>query len=439
VLAALAPAAGLAAGACTPAQVKIVGPWQVEVTATLPCGAPVSGKVDVSRPVVITVTAEKYAKLPEFQPKMAPWRKGVPLAAVKAQECSSTNLVEPASVQVNDGAAANAVVFERGKDYELDDMWGTVGRLAGGRIKDGQPVWISYRHALLRIDSIVGTPAGKIVLRQGVPHAAAPLPPELQAGERRLANVWLPGQVERLAPEHLFPILETEYPEPPQPSPTVAEKLVPRTLKKLREGTPLRILAWGDSVTVGSFVPEPERNRWQSQFVARLQQRFPKARIELVTEAWGGRNTATYLAQPPGAEHNYKEKVLDRRPDLIVSEFVNDAGLNPAQVEQRYSRLLADFQGIGAEWIILTPHYVRPDWMKLTREQQIDDDPRPYVAGLRAFAPKHQVALADAALRWGRLWRQGIPYRTLLLNAINHPDPRGMRLFADSLMWLFPK
>jgi hypothetical protein len=61
------------------------------------------------------------------------------------------------------------------------------------------------------------------------------------------------------------------------------------------------------------------------------------------------------------------------------------------------------------------------------------------VAGLRAFAPKHQVALADAALRWGRLWRQGIPYRTLLLNAINHPDPRGMRLFADSLMWLFPK
>jgi hypothetical protein len=42
-------------------------------------------------------------------------------------------------------------------------------------------------------------------------------------------------------------------------------------------------------------------------------------------------------------------------------------------------------------------------------------------------------------LRWGRLWRQGIPYRTLLLNGINHPDIRGMQLFADSLMWLFPQ
>jgi len=100
--------------------------------------------------------------------------------------------------------------------------------------------------------------------------------------------------------------------------------------------------------------------------------------------------------------------------------------------------LLADFRRIGAEWIILTPHYVRPDWMGLDREQQIDEDPRPYVAGLRRFAAKHQVALADASLRWGRLWRQGLPYRTLLVNGINHPDARGMKLFADSLMALFP-
>jgi lysophospholipase L1-like esterase len=209
-------------------------------------------------------------------------------------------------------------------------------------------------------------------------------------------------------------------------------------MKKLRGGGRLRVLAWGDSVTVGTFVPQPERNRWQAQFVARLAERFPQARIELVTEAWGGRNTATYLAQPPGAEHNYQEKVLARRPDLIVSEFVNDAGLSPAQVEERYSKLLGDFRNIGAEWIILTPHYVRPDWMKFTREHQIDEDPRLYVTGLRVFAAKHGVPLADASLRWGRLWRQGIPYRTLLLNAINHPDARGMKLFADSLMWLFP-
>ena len=58
--------------------------------------------------------------------------------------------------------------------------------------------------------------------------------------------------------------------------------------------------------------------------------------------------------------------------------------------------------------------------------------------GLRQFTARNQLALADASLRYGRLWRQGIPYSTLMLNSINHPDARGMRLFADSLLALFP-
>ena len=47
--------------------------------------------------------------------------------------------------------------------------------------------------------------------------------------------------------------------------------------------------------------------------------------------------------------------------------------------------------------------------MGLTRQRDIDDDPRPYVAGLRQFAAARNVALADASLRYGRLWRQGMP------------------------------
>jgi hypothetical protein len=76
--------------------------------------------------------------------------------------------------------------------------------------------------------------------------------------------------------------------------------------------------------------------------------------------------------------------------------------------------------------------------MNLSREREVDDDPRPYVAGLRSFAAAHPVALADAARRYGRLWRQGIPHSTVLVNSINHPDARGMKIFADALMELFP-
>ena len=40
-------------------------------------------------------------------------------------------------------------------------------------------------------------------------------------------------------------------------------------MKKLQSGERLRLLAWGDSVTVGTYVPDWEHNRWQEQFVAR--------------------------------------------------------------------------------------------------------------------------------------------------------------------------
>jgi lysophospholipase L1-like esterase len=419
-----------------PADLKIVGDWKVKVSVREP--QLLEATVKIEPPKIFEVSAEKIPALPLFNPNAGGWSKGTQLKGVRAQETTTPFLIEKGSFTLRSGPETDAPILRPGVDYDADLNWGTVGRRPAGGIKEGQAVYASYRHAQLRIDSVVLTRDGRISVRRGEPRPTAPLPPALGSGERALANIWLPGLISKLGPEHLFPVFETAYPEPPKQSPTPAEKLTPKTVAKLNSGEPLRILAWGDSVTVGTYVPNPGQERWQEQFVARLRERFPQARIQLLTEAWGGRNTSSYLHEPPGSEHNYAEKVLATKPDLIVSEFVNDAGMNPQQVEERYSKLLADFQRIQAEWIILTPHYVRPDWMNLDRERDIDTDPRPYVAGLRAFARKHEVALADASLRYGRLWRQGLPYSTLMLNSINHPDARGMKLFADSLMELFP-
>jgi lysophospholipase L1-like esterase len=423
----------------TAPRVWLTGDWQVQVAVPAQgsggAAKELTAKLDVAPPPIVTVQAEKHDRLPPFNPQAGGWVKGVRLERLVACECTTRGLLDPASLQICAGAQTDAVRFELGKDFGADLDWGSIGRLPGGRIGENQPVYVSYRHALLRIDSIVLS-GERIELREGKPHVSTPLPPALGLGERRLANIWIAGRIGKLESRHLFPILETAYPEPPKPSPSPAERFLPQTLRKLREGRPLRVLAWGDSVTACGWLPDAER--WQAQFVARLHQQFPKAKIELLTEAWGGRSTASYLAEPAGSEHNYREKVLGTRPDLIVSEFVNDSGLTPQQVDERYGKFLAEFTAIGAEWIILTPHYVRPDWMGLTTEREIDADSRPYVLGLRQFAARRGVALGDASLRWGRLWRQGIPYSALLANAINHPTAPGMKLFADSLIALFP-
>ncbi|MFN7939911.1 MAG: SGNH/GDSL hydrolase family protein [Bryobacteraceae bacterium] len=410
----------------TAADIRIGGNWTVAVS--IPGGA--AAQITIAKPDIVGLTNERYEKLPDFDAKMAPWRKGLRLNGVVAEECTVQGALDPESLVVRDGASASAKTFQRGVDYEADLAAGTVGRVAGGAIAADQPVFISYRYARQRIDSIVQSANGNIFLKQGIPHVSLPAVPPIEDGETRLANVFLTGHMSGLSEDNLFPILESAYPEPSRGAVSMAEQRLPRMMAKLRSGAKLKVLAWGDSVST--------YKRYQTMFVDRLKQRFPGANIELVTEAWGGRNTGSYLKEPPGSEHNYQEKVLQAKPDLIISEFVNDAGLSETQVEERYSQLLADFKGIGAEWIILTPHYIRPDWMKLTRQRDIDEDPRPYVKGVRQFAERHGVAVADASARYGRLWRQGIPYLTLMENNINHPNLYGHGIFADSLMALFP-
>jgi len=408
----------------------LVGDWQIKVETS-----DTLATLTVERPETVRISNEKIVQLPVYDPQ-ATYAAGEKLAGVRADECSVRYALYPESLVIQ--AAPNAQPYVRGKDYEAELTWGCVGRLEGGAIAENTAVFASYTYGTMRLDTVVLTADRKIVVRKGIPHVANPLPPQVGTGESRLANIWVTAQLPKLSEENLFPILETTYPEPPEMSPTLSEKTLPRTMAQLNAGGKLRILAWGDSVTDGAYLTERDTNRWQEQFARRLRARYPKAEIIMMTEAWGGRNTDSYRAEPSGSPHNYKEKVLDLKPDLIISEFVNDAWLNETDVSERYGKIRDEFKAIGAEWLILTPHYVRLDWMGLTTEKEIDEDPRPYVKALRKFARGNNIALAEGSLRYGRLWRQGIPYTTLMMNNINHPNSSGMKLFADALMALFP-
>ncbi len=408
---------------------RLTGAWQMQVRMNS-----IEATLEVTPQECCQVQDEYYDSLQEYNPNAGGYARGTALRGVKADKCSTRYAFVPDSLTVKLAAPPHDTLLP-GIDFKLEPEWGNIGRLPGGRLAAPQPVLCSYQHTKQRLDAIVKTKDGNIVLRQGVPHVCLPVPPPLKEGDTHLANVFIDVTTTALTDDLVFPILEKAFPEPPRTTPTPAEELLPKTMVRLRTGQPLRILAWGDSVTCGSFVDA--QDRWQCQFVRRLQQAFPGAVIELLTEAWDGRSTGAYLQEPPGSIHNYQEKVLDLKPDLVISEFVNDAGTAPEVIRDRYEKLHQDFKAIGAEWIILTPHYVRPDWMGLASQKDIDADPRPYVKTIRELAADNNIALADAALRYGRLWRQGIPYNTLMTNAINHPNAVGMKLFADALIALF--
>ncbi len=404
-----------------------------------------------------TVVDEKWDAVPTFNPAAAPWAKGRVLRGVNACECAVFGALDPTSVEVR--LAATGEKLERGKDFEFDDGWGSLGRLEGGKIAENAAVLINYRCVESRIDSIVENADGSVALVAGEPRVLSPVPPTLDAGQKRLVNVYSTGRGADLSDATLFPVdsafatndpsdakafcdgvarfyRENGAPATPSVSDVGAAKtFLPKTWKKLTSGEEVRILAWGDSVTACGYLPDDQR--WQVKFVERLQKMFPNAKITLLTEAWGGRTTDAYRAEPPGSPKNYREKVLDLRSDLIVSEFVNDAYMDEPTVARRYGEMKKDFDEIGAEWLILGPHYVRPDWMGLASERDVDDDPRALVRGLRAFAAENDVPFADAPALYGKLWRAGIPYLTLMTNNINHPNEFGMEIFAAALARLF--
>jgi lysophospholipase L1-like esterase len=129
--------------------------------------------------------------------------------------------------------------------------------------------------------------------------------------------------------------------------------------------------------------------------------------------------------------------VLDAKPDLVTIEFVNDVPFDRALLQENYSRILGSLRGLGAEVILITPHFtaVPAPWMGATdvRTPEI----RPYVQFIYDFAKANNLAVADASARWAHLWREGIPYMTLLNNSVNHPNDLGHQMFADELVKCF--
>ncbi len=419
--------------------VIVTGPWTLETgAAVLDLGGKtleISGPAafEIAPPTRETVRGEAYAGIPVFNPKAGGWMKGARLKPLIAEECTATGALVPDSLRLKPAPDADTA-FTRGVDYDLDPFWGTFGRLDGGAIREGQTVYADYEYTLSRLDSIAADANGALRLVAGAPAPALALPPALNPGETAVVNVFVPAGCTALTDENLYPV---DCAPSPAEAEATAETLLPKTLAKLRAGEPLTVVAFGDSVTNGGGVGDRTELWYQNVFVARLKERFPKAEITLHNAAWPGGHSKGYLEAPAGGTYDFQRDVLDRKPDLVTVEFVNDAYLDEEAVQAHYAGLLARLHGAGAEVILITPHLVRPDWLK-TDTLKVAEDPRPYVRGLRRFAAENQVALADASRRWCRLHAQGLPYTTLLANAINHPDSRGQALFADALMALFP-
>ncbi|HUT88011.1 MAG TPA: SGNH/GDSL hydrolase family protein [Thermoguttaceae bacterium] len=258
-----------------------------------------------------------------------------------------------------------------------------------------------------------------------------PLPPPVGPGEVRVANVFVDYHGDG-ANADIFPVEETADEASTQTTPG----RIPNTLAKIRAGRPVKMVCWGDSVTAGGDAGTPS-TRYPAVFEKRLKAKYPDAPIEVETIAVGGSHSRQWLWPDrfPGRPGCDWQRIAEARPDLVTIEFVNDASLSPEQVDEVYGEILGRLEALQAEVILITSHFTMPSMMGFRSLRE--PERRPYVLALRKFAESRGLALADATARWEHLFKEGIPYVTLLRNGINHPDDRGHAMFADELMGCF--
>ena len=385
-------------------------------------------------PATLQRAENEVLKLSPNEPKS--FHSGTKLAALNVLDVNAAGSLDASTLTIRKEKEGPALTL--GKDYLVSAEFGMVGLAPGSPIKPDETVYASYAYGLQRIDSIVQNANGKLEVASGTPHLSVPQPPALSSGMKRLVNVYVRARVSRIEQNDLFPVLETAA----KAKTDSKSGRVPKTLAKIRSGKPVTIVCWGDSVTAGGNASKPEM-RYVDQFARMLKAKYPKAAIDVQNISVGGSGSPQWLRLPPFADYAQKpegkdtdfERVLKAKPDLVTIEFVNDCGLSREQWENCYKTILERLRPLGTEVILITPHFTMLSMMGTDDIRTAER--RPYVAFLHEFAEREKLGMADAASRWGHLWKEGIPYPTELHNTINHPDDRGHALFAEELMKCF--
>ena len=177
------------------------------------------------------------------------------------------NCSVPGSVIVK---SSKGYIYEEEKDYKVSYKWASVLTLETGKIKDGEEIYINYKYSLARIDTVYITKGGKVFLKKGLEKRESPKPPELNKGCFALANIYLPYNTTVITKDNIYPI--RRLPKIAQKELKQKSNYVKKTLEKLKKGEPVKIVFWGDSVTVGGDARPPEKA---------FAYLFPKARSSI--------------------------------------------------------------------------------------------------------------------------------------------------------------
>lgn len=165
---------------------------------------------------------------------------------------------------------------------------------------------------------------------------------------------------------------------------------LPATMKKLRDGSTLRIVMLGDSI-----INDTARSCWH-ELVAK---RYPKCHIVRVVSVRG--STGCWFYKEPGKIEKY---VLKQRPDLVIIGGISQRH-DIASIRECIKQIRA---ASPCEFLLMTGPFgaanplAGEDW----RNQVDGGKEEKYAAELKSLADEVQAEFFDMQLAWGQYIRE---------------------------------
>ena len=296
------------------------------------------------------------------------------------------NKIIPGSVVVRnnyDAKAKGNIIYKKGEDYLIDYKNGAIKRTEKSKIPDYS------KHSLFGIKNFDYT--------------------KVKNYSNQPFFIWVDYKTENNADIS---------------KPVLYQKNIKKTVEKLNSGKPVKIIVFGDSISCGGEVTEP-RFAFYERFKKSLQEKYPKSEITLENGATGGDTTRQGLER-------VKEKVLTRKPDLVIVGFgMNDHNINFVSPKEFHKNLKSIVKQIknktGADVLLYSTFPPNPEWNASSHSMD------KYAEKTKQVAKETKSAYADVYSIWKKVLKRKDP-PSLLNNNINHPNNFGHWMYNQAFI-----
>lgn len=194
-----------------------------------------------------------------------------------------------------------------------------------------------------------------------------------------------------------------------------------KTINKMSSGEPVKITAFGDSLTYGWMVSRGYLDYLKEMIAAD----YPASRVEILNRGVPG-DTAL-----DGLSRLNRDAARDQA-DLVLVQFgLNDAytGFSPYEFESNLDRIISELKSLfNPEIVMLTSVYMKmPEYRHVLK----------YYDRILRLAEKYSLATVLVHKYWETKVAAGADFYKLVQGDGVHPTEEGYRLFAEAVMEIF--